>query len=776
MQFTTTRLVLSAVLSLAVFAARSPTQTELERQVAGLVARADAAGLDAAWATALDISELEASEDALVRAIAQAAERSGPVGRVTAAAAVRAVADGEAFGKEILAIVRPVLDAKDPAVQVAALSILGDEQLFNQRLEPEIRELFRARVEDELADPLTRVEAAHGLFGIGTEVERLTSKRTLTDFLRSRDDRLRVQAALALADLGTDSTSPSWAVLREVATRPNADGRLARSYLALERERRMFQSRLLELTRDGEPQAGPSDDRFAKLRELMLTALAQHVRGASFDEKDMIEAAAKGLMESLDQHSAYFTSDEFQRFFFDLNREYGGIGAYVNFDRDNVFSIVRPIYSGPAYGAGLRSGDKILEVDGWETAGHTSEEIIARLKGEPNTSVVLKIMRPGLQEAQDVSITRAEIQVPSVSYEMLPGGVGYAEILTYAQGTAAELRQAVREMQARGMKALVLDVRNNTGGYLLAARDVVELFVKPRELVVFTQGRDPRDRQEYRTRPGRQIATDLPLAVLVNEYTASAAEITAGALQDLGRAVIIGDRTFGKGSVQQLLPLRSEPPEEYRDENDNGIHDDWEPYEDRNGNGKYDVGPRMKLTVARYHLPSGRCIHKDIDKDGKILNPDWGVQPDIAIELREVSLKDAWKNAEIFDLFQKGAFRTYAENLVKSQPELALQLADSDGGSTARYPDFDAYYQGLDTKLSPDDVRRWVRYLLRDLVADLRGKAYPGGRAVGDYQEDQQLQRAILDLLKKAGGDARQVPEYAPVLKVDESTTAAKDE
>ncbi len=754
----------TAVLTALLLAASGVAQDELQREVTRELARADAVGLAGVWSLGLDLADLDGTEDALAKALSAAGESQGPLGRLAVASALRELADGSLFGKEILDVLRPVLEQDDGALQAAALSFLAEEELFNRRIAPEVAAILLGKVTDDLAPPPARVEAARGLWRIGDEDGQQAAKRTLTDFLRSRDDRLRVQAALALADLNTDSTGPAWNVLREIADQPTPEGRLAESYLRREEERRLFQRRLQQIILrqlDGEQ----PDDEFALLRELMVTASSQHIRGESFDDDQMIEAAAKGLMRSLDRHSAYFTSDEFQRFFFDLNREYGGIGAFVNFDRDEVFSIVRPIYSGPAYAAGLRSGDKILEVDGWETTDHTSEEIIARLKGEPQTTVVLKVLRPGLQEAQDIAITRAQITVPSVNWDMLPGEIGYVELINFAQSTADELRAAIEAMQAEGLTGVVLDVRNNTGGYLLAARDVVEMFVEPRKLVVYTQGREPDDRLEYRTRAGHQLSTELPLIVLTNEYSASAAEITAGALQDHGRATLVGERTFGKGSVQQLLELRTRPPEPFQDGNDNGVRDDWEDYEDLDENGKYDVGPHMKLTVARYHLPSGRSLHKEMDGDGRILNPDWGVTPEFEVELREFSAKDAWKNSEIFELFRQNRFQDFAEQLVRLDPDLALQLADGDGRDVARYPGFEEFYSSLDTNLAKDDVRRWVRYLLRDEVADLRGKAYPGGRAVGDYQEDGQLQKAIRLVLERTGRTVDSVPAYESALR-----------
>jgi carboxyl-terminal processing protease len=190
------------------------------------------------------------------------------------------------------------------------------------------------------------------------------------------------------------------------------------------------------------------------------------------------------VVAGLDPHSTFFTSDDYKRFFFELNREYGGIGAFVNFDQDNDFSIVRPIYSGPAYEAGLRSGDKILEVDGWETAGHTSDEIVLRLKGRPDTPVVLKVFRAGFQEPQIPTIVRRQISVPAVNWAMVPGDIGYIELVSFSSNLAGELRRALGDLERRGARGIVLDVRNNTGGYLHQATDVVEQFLEGRKLVV----------------------------------------------------------------------------------------------------------------------------------------------------------------------------------------------------------------------------------------------------------------------------------------------------
>ncbi|MEM7201855.1 MAG: S41 family peptidase [Planctomycetota bacterium] len=747
-------------------------QEGLENQVARLLERADAGDLDRVWEVGRQIGELDGQEDALARAISTRQERVGPKGRLAAARALLDLAEGTAYGKQILTVLEPLCREAPEAVRAAAVGMLGTADVFNERLIRDARTLVEENVTSELAPPRVRVEASKSLWNIGSEKQRSVARATLRQFLRSSDRDLQIQGALALAEINVDSSGAAWDVLRDIQDEPTAEGRLARTYLRLDADRRHFEHLL---QRGLERQlSGDGSGRFDKLGEIIARVRAQHPRGDELSDEFMVDSAAKGILRALDRHSAFFTSDEYKDFFFDLNREYGGIGAFVNFDKDDVFSIVRPIYSGPAYRAGLRSGDKILEIDGWPTEGRTSEEIIAKLKGKPDTPVQVKIYRLGMEEPEEVAVVREQIQVPSVNAEVIPGNVGYVELITFGSNTAEELRKTLLDFKRQGVNGVVLDIRSNTGGYLTAAREIVEQFVEGEKRVVYTKTRQGIV-EDFATRDVAVIP-DTPLVVLINGFSASASEIVAGALQDYGRAKVVGKRSYGKGSVQTLIPLRSEQGEAYRDQNDNGMRDDWEPFEDANDNGQYDVGPRMKLTVARYYLPSGRTPDKDYDETGKLVDPDWGIVPDHDLEIFEWEPADAWMGQALRPLLKDGLFLKYVKERLEEHRELFIELAQGDGGDVSRYPDFEDFYASLDTKLPREEVRRWIRFRVRDLVADLRGKAFPGSRRMGDYQEDAQLQEAVRLVLEEAGQSIHEIAAFKGVLKIAKADDApAKD-
>ncbi len=759
---------------LALATATPALAQDLAVQVRAQLEQAEAATVADAFARAPALADLapEQNADAFRDVVVKQAKEVGPKARLLAALALRDLKADTTYGKDLLDLLKPVAGGEAEDQRTAALVVLGDERLFNTRVLPDVQKLVDGVAKDELQPPKVRIEAALALYGVGTNAQRVTAKTVLEQFLQSSDRDLQQRGALALAEMNIEG-GPAWAILRDIQDQPTDMGRRARLYLQREEQRREFSQMLARVVEKSRGEQKPGDGgAYALLDELKQRIRALHVRGSEVSDDELMEYAAKGMLSGLDPHSTYFTSEEFQKFFFDLNREYGGIGAFVNFDQDGDFSIVRPIYSGPAYKAGMKSGDKILEIDGWETAGHTTDEIITRLKGRPETSVSLKVFRPGFQKPEELTVVRRQISVPAINWAMVPGDIGYVELINFSQNISEELRKALTDLEQRGAKGIVLDVRNNTGGFLQEARTIVEQFVAGKKLVVYTEG-PAEPRRNYYTSDRNRKVCELPVAVLTNNFSASASEITAGALQDLKRATVIGERSFGKGSVQNILDLDSDPAEDFEDLNKDRVWQDGEPYEDRNKNGKYDPGAHIKLTIAKYYLPSGRCPHREFDKDGRIVDPGWGVTPDKVLDLLENKPEDAWKNSAVLALLKKGVFREYVKKQLAQNEAILRELAEGDGGDPKRYPDFAAFYAGLDTKLSEDDVRRWLRYEVRDQVSDLRGAVYPGQRALGDPQEDAQVQEAVRTILTTLGQDIRAIPAYQNVLKIkfDEAKT-----
>ena len=328
--------------------------------------------------------------------------------------------------------------------------------------------------------------------------------------------------ALALAELNAGSQSPGWGILQDIATEPTPEGRLAAALRGDREPTPPVRRPAAPAWPDaGTGAASASDDELALLREIINRVVSRHVRGDKATRKRMIQKRrprhAPLPRPPLDPSSAASSSREF---YFDLNPEYGGIGAFVNFDSDDVFSIVRPIYSGPAYEANLRSGDKILAVDGWETSGHTSDQIIKRLKGKPGTPVKIKVFRRGWDEPRDFVIKRRKIQVPSVNHELLPGKVGYVEIVTFGGATSEELASAADRPQAprrdragprpaQQHRRLPAD-RQGGGRAVRQGPQAGGLHQGPRRPAPGLPHRGPRDLPGYAARRDHQTATRRP--------------------------------------------------------------------------------------------------------------------------------------------------------------------------------------------------------------------------------------------------------------------------
>ena len=743
---------------------------------------ADAADREVAdlWTRALELREAErlGAEGELDRALDKHIAVPHELSAHAALLLVAARLQGEKPQQILLAnAVLPLLDHADEEVAVGAVTLLGDSTF--RGLTRSRRELFgnlMDKARDSARTPAVRLRFARTAYEIGGGDEGREARALILEYLDSEDPELRALGALTLARLRGAAIEGS---LREELERlvrvPDDRGALAESILKRVDEREYLNRKLREQRTLS--QAGSIPAELEELMAVLHMIENRHLEGALVEEEDLLEAAIDGMLRYMDVHSSYMPPEVYARFFQDLEAEYGGIGAYVDIDPDDgLFTIQRPIYSGPAYRADIRTDDKIVRIDDWPTVGQDREDIIKRLKGKPGTPVTLYIWQRGMDfdlverpsEDMAVRLDRELIEIPAGAWQLLPGGIGLVELTTFSRVAMEELRRSTGQMREDGMRALILDMRRNSGGLLSEAREVAGLFLPAGKVVVSTEGRGEEPRA-LKTRPNRSfIPEDMPVIILTGRFTASAAEIVAGALKDHGRAILVGQTTYGKGSVQQLLPVDGAEEDVWSDENDNQRWDTWEPLiTDHDGDGEMDYAPRIKLTIARYLLPSGRSIHRELNRDGELIQ-EGGVTPDHEVK---PPLIERWRFDEQRRIVRSTLLRDYLDAKYEDHRELFSRLAVNDRKNPDFYPQFDELMVGLETTLPRGDVRRVLRELVRRRVQDERGGEFP----YGDFVEDIQLQKAIEVALAEFDEKVEDVDDFDLLFDFSETPAAGSD-
>jgi carboxyl-terminal processing protease len=315
--------------------------------------------------------------------------------------------------------------------------------------------------------------------------------------------------------------------------------------------------------------------------------------------KDLIYSAIKGTLRGLDPHSSFLDPDSLKEMQVETSGSFGGLGIEITL-RDDILTVVSPIDGTPASRAGLQPGDRIIKIDGLTTKDMQLSDAVKRMRGKPGSKVTITVAREGWTEPKDFEIQREVIHVQSVRTQDLGEGIGYIRLRQFQEQTPHDLDVALDKLAKGGMKALVLDLRNNPGGLLTAAVEVSEKFLEDGKLVVYTEGRVRNQNMRFSAH-AKKPYTKLPMVVIVNNGSASASEIVAGALQDWNRAKVVGTQSFGKGSVQTIIPLSD--------------------------------GAGLRLTTAKYFTPKGRSIQ------GKGITPD--VVAEIPKEVKEAAAKDA---------------------------------------------------------------------------------------------------------------------------------------
>lgn len=349
------------------------------------------------------------------------------------------------------------------------------------------------------------------------------------------------------------------------------------------------------------------------------------------DDKTLLEHAIRGMLTGLDPHSTYLSPDEYKELKIGTTGKFGGLGIQVGME-DGFVKVISPIDDTPAFHAGLESGDLIIRLNDKSVKGMTLNDAVKIMRGDPGTDIKLTVIREGADKPLPFTVTRDIISVKSVKSRILEPDYGYIRISNFQSKTARDLVSEISNLKKENeteLKGLVLDLRNNPGGVLSAAADVSDAFLDEGKLV-FTKGRVENSEFEFNAKPG-DIMNGLPVVVLINGGSASASEIVAGALQDHHRAVIMGSKSFGKGSVQTIQELRS--------------------------------GGAVKITTARYFTPSGRSIQGE------------GITPDIILERYEIKDSDEETSLRIKESDLKGSISN------PTQSQKALEKAVEEGSS-----------------------------------------------------------------------------------------------
>lgn len=339
----------------------------------------------------------------------------------------------------------------------------------------------------------------------------------------------------------------------------------------------------------------------------------EYVDGDKVSYDELMRGALKGMLSTLDPHSEFMEPAKHEDLKNDTEGSFGGVGLIVGL-RDSVLTVDSPMEDTPAFRAGIMRGDRIVKIEGRSTEKLGLTDAVRRLRGEVGSSVTITVARPSWSEPKDFTLSRAQIRVSTVKdldgrrlFSISANKIGYAKLTQFGEQTTSDLQDSLKRMKAQGMQGLILDLRDNPGGLLPQAVKVCELFLPRGKLIVSTEGRASQAKDEWYSK-GRDMLEGMPMVVLVNGGSASASEIVAGCLQDLGRAFVMGEQTFGKGSVQTIIPLQD--------------------------------GSALRLTTAKYYTPSHKVIHEH------------GITPDSIVPMstqEEEALADARRSLIAFD-------------------------------------------------------------------------------------------------------------------------------
>ncbi|MCC8180424.1 MAG: hypothetical protein LIP23_05885, partial [Planctomycetes bacterium] len=551
-----------------------------------------------------------------------------------------------------------------------------------------------------------RVELAYNLWKLSS---RPQAYEVLDEIRRhGKSQTARAEATMALAQ--TDVFPILRDDLKKLSEQPGSIGERASNLL-------LINARLDDDVKRDDFTIRLISEVVQKIRDFYAVDEEDQDQAKRLQPKSLGEASAQALLYSLDQFNDYLNEEDYTDFEAQLRANYGGIGAWVGM-RDGRFTVLTPMYDKPAYRAGLRPMDIIDRIDDVDITTMKQNDIIKLLKGEPDSVVRVRILRRDWKEPREVAVKREIIMIESVHSQVLPGDIGYIRINSFndgdryqdIKGTAELVKDALVAFNRQGVKGLILDLANNPGGVMVSGVDVAKLFIGEGKLIVSSRGkRNARRATEYKANRGRAFYRN-PMVVVVNPGTASAAEIVAGAIRDHNRAPLIGRKTYGKGSVQSLIGVKTT--------------------RDRS---------RIKLTVAKYYLPNGDCIHEK------------GIDPDNLVPEADLSVAEAesrWKIRDQHDI----QFWLEENNRWQRYEDTFRRLLEFDNLDPYLYPEFETLMTALTAKypkdlIEPDLVRKELRFGISSYLRD-----YLGESNYVDLEENQYLQEAVVVLGDAIGG------------------------
>lgn len=496
----------------------------------------------------------------------------------------------------------------------------------------------------------------------------------------------------------------------------------------------------------------------------LMDQIYEHLEKYFVDEPQighLSKSAIDAMLKELDPYTVYYHESNMEDYRMMTTGQYGGIGSLIRKIGEHII-IAEPYEGNPAQKAGLVAGDKIIAIDGKSMVGKSSDDVSSNLKGPKGTTINIEVEREG-EGKKSISVTRDEIKLPDVPYSgMITDKIGYIKLNSFTNTASQEVKKAFNELKEKGMKELVFDLRGNPGGLLIEAVKIVNMFVKKDQLVVFTKGRVVDENREYKTTE-QPLDLTMPVTVLVDEGSASASEIVSGSLQDLDRAVIIGETSYGKGLVQRTYDLK--------------------------------YGSKMKLTIAKYYTPSGRCVQrleyydKNDDekpkevadsliktfktKNGRNVIDGRGIEPDVTVDLKEYSRLTSmvYGNNLIFNYATKfhASHQTIAEagkfelsesdynefkNYVikdtfnyKTASEERLEKLKEIAVKEGYFEDTKVEYEALLKKVTPskerdlDKFKSEIKVLLENEIVSRY--YYQKGRAIDAFRNDLYVKKAV---------------------------------